>query len=80
MDKIMKNKKGLELVAFLFELQNMFTKIHFLVWPFESGKLNLETGKKREKTQQSIKHLKNKKSFLEEIKTIFHNFWNAFFW
>ena len=70
----MENKKGLELVTFLFELQNMFTKIHFLAWPFESGRLNLETGKKREKTHQNIKHLKNEKSFLEEIKTIFHNF------
>ena len=74
MDKIMENKKGLELVTFLFELQNMFTKIHFLAWPFESGKPNLETGKKREKTHQNIKHLKNEKSFLEEIKTIFHSF------
>ena len=39
MDKIMKNKTVLELVICFFELQNMFTKIHFLVEPFESGNL-----------------------------------------
>ena len=37
MDKIKKSKKRLELVASLFELQNMFTKIPFLVWGFKSG-------------------------------------------
>ena len=37
MDKIMKNKKVLELVICFFELQNMFTKNRFLVRPFESG-------------------------------------------
>ena len=33
----MENKKGLELVTCLFDAQNMFTKIQFLVRPFESG-------------------------------------------
>ena len=37
MDKIMKNEKGLKLATCLFELQNMFTKINFMVRPFESG-------------------------------------------
>ena len=37
MDKLMKNKRGLELVTSLFEFQSMFTKVHFLLWPFESG-------------------------------------------
>ena len=59
----------------LFELQNMFSKIPFLVWPFESG----NCGKKR-KNRQNIQYLKNEKNFLEEIKNIFHNIWNAFFW
>ena len=37
MNKIMKNKKDLKLVTCLFELQNMLTKINFLVRLFESG-------------------------------------------
>ena len=36
MDKILK-KKCMKLVTSLFELQDMLTKIHFLVLPFESG-------------------------------------------
>ena len=44
------------------------------VWPFEFGKCENE-GKKLRK----IEYLDNKKSFLDEIKSIFHNFWNAFF-
>ena len=47
----------------------------FIFW---SGPLNLKTGKKREETT-NIEYLKNKKCYLEEIKTIFHNFLNAFF-
>ena len=66
--EIMKTKKGLELVTCLFELQNMFTKIHFLVRHFESG-----NWKEKEK-KQNTEYLKNKKCFLEKIKTIFHNF------
>ena len=30
-------RKSLEVVTSLFELQNMFSKIAFLVWPFEAG-------------------------------------------
>ena len=73
MDKIMKNKKGLELDTCLFELQNMFTKIHFSVRLFVSG-----NWKEKEK-EQNIEYLKNEKCLLQEIKKIFHNFWNAFF-
>ena len=58
----MKNNKGLELVTSLFELQNMFTKIPFLVWPFDSGDWT---------KQQNIEYLKNERNF-EEIKIIFH--------
>ena len=36
--------------------------------------------KEKEKNQQNIEYLKNVKSFLEEIKTIFYNFWNTFLW
>ena len=43
----------------LFELQNMFRYIHFLVWLFESE----DCGKER-KNQQNIEHF-NEKSFLE---------------
>ena len=43
---------------------NMFKKINFLVWPFESG--NWE-GKKKKNTE----YLKNKKSLLGKIKIIF---------
>ena len=41
-------KKSLELVTNLFEFQNMFTKIPFLVWPIESG----NCGKKRKKNSK----------------------------
>ena len=58
----MKNNKGLELITSLFELQNMFTKIPFLVWPFDSGDWT---------KQQNIEYLKNERNF-EEIKIIFH--------
>ena len=44
------------------------------IWPFESGKW-----KEREKLQKTG-DLKNKKSFLDEVKSIFHIFWNPFFW
>ena len=73
MDKIMKNK-SLKLVASLFELQNMFTKINFFVWPFKSG-----NWKEKEK-KQNIGYLKNENCSLEEIKIIFHISWNTFFW
>ena len=39
------------------------------ICPFESGK----SGKKGEKIQK-IKYLENEKSFLDEIKNIFHSF------
>ena len=39
------------------------------ICPFESGKF----GKEGEKLQK-LKYLENEKSFLDEIKNIFHNF------
>ena len=45
----MKNKKDLELVTCIFELQNMFTNIHFLDWPIDSGNW-------KEKEEEKKKH------------------------
>ena len=42
------------------------------ICPFEFGKC----GKEVEKIQK-FEFLKNEKSFLDEIKNIFHNFWRA---
>ena len=56
MDKIMKNKKSLELVTSLFEFRNMFIKIPFLFWPFTS-----ETVERKETKRENTQYLKNKK-------------------
>ena len=45
------------------------------ICPFEPGKC----GKEEEKLQK-FEYLKNKKSFLDEIKNIFHSFWRAITW
>ena len=45
------------------------------ICPFESGKC----GKEGEKLQK-IEYLENEKSFLDEIKNIFYNFWRAIIW
>ena len=45
------------------------------ICPFESGKCG-EKGKKLQK----LEYLENEKSFLDEIKSIFHNFWRAIIW
>ena len=42
------------------------------IWPFESGIFQKGRGRDNKKLNIS-------KSFLDEIKSIFHNFWNAFF-
>ena len=75
MDKIMKNKKGMERVTSL-SLSCKTCLEKFLFW---SDPLNLETVERKVKNRQNIQYLKNEKSFLEEAKTIFHNFWNTFF-
>ena len=112
MDKILKNKRGLELVTVALRLPNKFRKIPLLViyyqtkfddiiwsgfWvipkttsanfcktihdiinystsncPFESG----NSGKEGKKSQK-FEYLKNEKSFLDEIKNIFHSFWRV---
>ena len=40
--------------------------------PFESGNCEKEGEK-----LQKLEYLKNEKSFLDEIKNIFHNFWRT---
>ena len=42
---------------------------------FESGKFENEG-----KELQKFKYLENEKSFLDEIKNIFHSFWRAAVW
>ena len=60
MDKIMKNKRGVELVTSL----SLSCKICLDKFDFWPDPLNLKIGKGR-KIQQNIQHLKNEKSFLE---------------
>ena len=74
MDKIIKNKKGLELVISL----SLSCKTFLEEFIFCSDPLNLEAVERERKNWQNIQYPKNKKNFLEEIKTIIHHFWNAF--
>ena len=55
----------------IHEIINYFTSI----CPFESGKCG-----KKEKKLQKFEYLENKKSFLDEIKNIFHDFERAIIW
>ena len=61
--------------------ENLCKPIHdiinysYSICSFESGKC----GKEKEKLQKT-EYLKNKKSFLDEIKKIFHSFWRAIIW
>ena len=102
MDKVIKNKRGLELVicrssgyetkfdgviqSGFWVIQNiapanLCKPIHGIInysnsiCPFECGKC----GKEEEKLQK-FKYLENEKSFLDEIKNIFHSFWRAITW
>ena len=61
----MKNKESLELVTSLFQLQDMFTKITFLICLLESG-----NWKEKKRKRQNIEYLKNKKSFLDLLRTL----------
>ena len=61
MDKIMKNKKGAELVTSL----SLSCKTCLDKFIFGSDPLNLKTVERKGKTQQNIQYLKNVKSFLE---------------
>ena len=68
------NKKGVELVTRLF-LSCKTCLEKFLFWP---DPLNLEIVERKRKNLQNIQYHKNEKSFLEEIKSIFHNFLRCF--
>ena len=74
MGKIMKNKKGVELVTIL----PLSCKIYLEKFLFWSDPLNLETVERKGKNLQNIQYPKSEKSFLEEIKSIFHNFLRCF--
>ena len=60
---------------------NLYKSIHDIInystsiCPFESGKC----GKEEEKLQK-FEYLENEKSFLDDIKNIFHSFWRAITW
>ena len=74
MDKVIKNKRGLELVTshssgYLCKPIHDIINYPASICSFESG----ERGKKEEKLQK-FESLENKKSFLDEIKNIFHCF------
>ena len=45
------------------------------IWSFEFGK-----GGKEGKKLQKFEYLEDEKSFLDEIKNIFHSFWRAIIW
>ena len=59
-------QKFLELVTSLFELQDMLTKISYLVLPFESG----NCGKRRKKTTKYWTN-RGEKHFLKNLKGSF---------
>ena len=48
-----------------------------LIIPLPFVLLNLQKSGKEEEKIQKFKYFKNEKSFLEEIKNIFHSFWRA---
>ena len=53
----------------------------FKIYLRSSSKVMVERQKKREGHKyKKAKYLENKKSFLEEIKSIFHSFWKATIW
>ena len=61
--------------------ENLCKPIHDIInystsiCPFESGKCGKGEGK-----LQKFEYLENEKSFLGEIKIIFHSFWTAIIW
>ena len=81
MDKIIKNKRNLELVnsyslgyktsatSNLCKLMHAIINYSISICPSESGK----SGKEEEKLQK-FEYLPNEKSFSDEIKKVFHSF------
>ena len=66
MEKVIKNKRGLELVT---SPSSGYKTSSTSICPFESGKSG-----KEDKKIQKFEYLKNEKSFLDVIKNIFHSF------
>ena len=65
-------------LTIFFNLRTCLGK--FIFWSGPSFIFLIWKRDRKEEKQQNIKYLKNKNSFLEEIKNIFHKFWNTFFW
>ena len=55
----------------IYEIINYLT----FIFPFKSGKCGKEG-----KNIQKLEYFENEKSFLDEIKSIFHRFWRAIIW
>ena len=51
-----------------------------IIIPASAVLSNLKNPGQGEGKLQKTEYLENEKSFLDEIKSIFHNFWRAFFW
>ena len=109
MDKVIKNKRGLEVVnrpssgyktsskkifllvtysdqAWWCNIKRLQPQIYAsqclasLIIPLPFVLLNLQKSGKEEEKIRKFKYLENEKSFLEEIKNIFHSFWRAIIW
>ena len=106
MDKIIKNKRGLELVTghssgyktssekFLYKLYiiwpslmiqykvvfELFQKLHLQIYASQFMTLQIWKVWKGRGKIQKFKYLENEKSFLDEVKNIFHSFWSAIIW
>ena len=67
--------KNLRKVNLKITFANLYKSIHkVIITPVSSDPLNLEIVERKEKKLQKIEYLENEKSFLDEIKTITHNF------
>ena len=51
-----------------------------LIIPLPFVLLNLESVERKRKNYKKFEYLENEKSFLDEIKNIFHSFWRAIIW
>ena len=55
--------------------------INFNIYLWSTSKAMTDREKKEGKTEiQKFEYLENEKSFLDEVKNIFHSFWRAIIW
>ena len=55
--------------------------MNFKIFLGSASKAMADRGKKEGKTEiKNFEYLENEKSFLDEIKNIFHSFWRAVIW